>query len=204
MPGKKSDAPAGAQIAAVPTGSSEAVLWFFSALWYGALIFFVRVGGLNALCMCSLMGLVGLLPLGMALASRRSRVRYGHSQLEMLAEATPGGTLEGVVHIPHALPADACLRLTLLCRRRSDADSADRVLWRGVELVAPLPCPEPGTGRIPVRVEIPATCLPSGPGTRAGSCYWTLQVMAERGGRGLDVAFEVPVGAAANAGAAER
>lgn len=170
----------------------EGVLWGVCVVWFGAMGAFLWLGGRNTVCFCSLMGLLGLVPLRLAFAVRRMRLNFGEAHLEILAPGSPGGRLEGVVHVRGALPAEAYLRLTLVCLRRGDADSNDQVVWRGVEFTPPLPPEADGAGRIPVRLEIPATSPPSG-GPQAGDCYWILTVFAERGAKGLDASFEVPV-----------
>src|SRR5262249_38910111 len=115
MNGKLEGGPA--QRIGIDTGSGEGVLWVFSALWYGGLVAFVRVGGRDSLPMLGLCGLGGRVPLAMARAAGRARGRYGRAGLEVGGPAAPGGRLGGVVHLPHPL-ADAHLRLTLKCRRR--------------------------------------------------------------------------------------
>jgi hypothetical protein len=175
------------------TGGGEGFLWFFAVVWFGVLAFFVAKDP-GSLCMVVPMGFVGLLPVGLAVASRRSRVRYGGAEFEMLAPGSPGGRLEGVVHVPHAIPADAYIRVTLVCQRHGGADSADPVLWRTQDFVAPLPSPQ--GGQIPVRIEIPPA--PSAPDTSRRYC--TLKVYAERGCRGLDLAFELPMSTVEAAG----
>lgn len=182
------------RIPARGSGGTEGVLWFFIVLWYGFIAFGLAVTK-NSAGMLIFLALVGLFPTWLVLSTAKSRVRFGASQFEMLAPAFPGGRLEGVVHVPHAIEEDSYIRINLICKRVTDADSADAVLYRTHEFVLPPASTEAKTGRIPVRVEIPATCTASDPAGTKQRCYWWLQLSAERGCPGLDITFEVPVSA---------
>ena len=173
-------------IAALRQGDIEAVCWFFAAVWYGGLAFFLSVDPGSA-CMLVPLAVVGLLPVAMARSARRARVRYGASRLEVAARPLPGGRLEGVAEVPHAIEAEAYIRLTLVAMHDRGADSNDAVLWQTQDFVAPPASPAPG--RIPVKVDIPAAAADSPSG---GRVYWRLKLYAERGCRGLDVTFEMP------------
>ena len=173
--------------------AGEVALLSFAALWFGALGFFVWVDP-NSLCMVVPFGAIGLLPLMLGLKVRRNRLRYSSARLELTGDVIPGGRLEGVVHIAHAIEPDSHIRATLTCKRRVfGTDSVDAVVSRTVTFVEP-PASEGATGRIPIQLELPAGAEASAADADAdGSIYWRLNVEAERGCRGLDVSFYVPV-----------
>ena len=131
--------------------------------------------------------LLGLLPVWLGVRTWRNHARYGGSELELLEPGTPR-RLEGVVHVPQPLAPDAYIRLTLVCQRRAEtSDGVDPVLWRTQEFAAPLP--SDGDGRVPVKIDLPSLAFI--PDTSSRFCR--LNVYGEKGARGLDVAFELPV-----------
>jgi hypothetical protein len=171
-------------IAALRQGDIEGVGWTFAVVWYAALAFFL-VKDPGSACMIVPLAVVGLLPVTMAISARRARVRYGGATLEVLGPPSPGGRLEGIVEIPHAIAAEAWIRLTLVAMLDRGASTNDTVLWQTQAFVTP---PPSDPGRIPVKVDIPAEPTATDAG---GRIYWRLKVYAERGSRGLDVAFEM-------------
>src|SRR5688572_10879498 len=80
--------------------NAEGFLWIFAAVWFGVLAFLATVAPVDAGLFCA--AVPGLLPLGIALRTMRTRLRYGQAEFEMTAPAQLGGRLEGTLHLPRA------------------------------------------------------------------------------------------------------
>jgi hypothetical protein len=172
------------RIPADTNASAEGVLWFFSVIWFGLLGFMSYLAGADAGIVCGIVP--GLLPLGIAIRTMQTRLRYGDAEFEMTGPAAVGGRLEGTLHLPRAAGEEDRVRAELKCRYRRSS-KARPVLWRGQAFAGPSEPREPGRGRFAISIDIPATCVPSG---REGA-YWTLNVAAEHGLPALDVLFNV-------------
>lgn len=128
---------------------------------------------------------------------RAAEARGADFVLEMEpVPAPPGGALEGAVVMSTALPAESRLKVTLACWMRAfDSDDFDVVLWETEEVIEIVSAGAGDETRVPIRIEIPATCSASHPARALGGPYWELRVegSSESAARGLRASFEVPV-----------